>query len=252
MIVNNINNKIYNEIKNTIDIGSGAAYLLKFASALFITVAGISIVFILSVIMSIEKGSMQIPDFLEVFVLVITTFGIVVLSNSVWDILALSSSIDIPIHAALTHDSIKSMTMTKALVLLIVIAGIGYIPLSHYLFPGYEFLGGIMWMIHAGTVLFLTKYAEILSILLRDPFMSIYESIKIIKYSFLESLFITFLEIALVLGMFALIMQILNVYSAVIITSLAYLLFVKPASLKTSIQIAASNTNYKLKRCVKN
>jgi hypothetical protein len=136
------------------------------------------------------------------------------------------------------------MAMTKALVLLIVIAGIGYIPLSNYLFPGYEFLGGIMWIIQAGTVLFLTKYAEILSIPLRDPFMSICESVNIIKNSFLESLFITLLEIALVVGMFALIMQILNVYSAVIITSLAYLLFVKPASLKTAIQITAEKNNF--------
>lgn len=234
---------IVNDIKNKINIGSGAAYLLKFASALFITVAGIGIVFILGVIMYIGNGSIRTPEFPEVFILGLTIFGIVILSNSVWDILALSSSIGIPIHAALTQDSIKNMVMTKALVLLIVIAGIGYIPLSHYFFPGYEFLGGIMWIIQAGTVLFLTKYAEILSILLRDPFTSIYESIKIVQKSFLESLFITLLEIALVFGMFALIMQILNVYSAVIITSLAYLLFVKPASLKTSIQITASNTD---------
>ncbi len=235
---------IVNDIMNKIDIGSGAAYLLKFASALFITVTGIGIVFILGIIMSIGNGSIQTPEFPEVFILGLTLFGIVVLSNSVWDILALSSSIDIPIHAALTYDSIKSMAMTKALVLLIVIAGIGYIPLSNYLFPGYEFLGGIMWIIQAGTVLFLTKYAEILSIPLRDPFMSICESVNIIKNSFLESLFITLLEIALVVGMFALIMQILNVYSAVIITSLAYLLFVKPASLKTAIQITAEKNKF--------
>ncbi len=239
---------ILKDITNKIDIGAGTAYLLKFASALFITVAGIGIVFMLSAIMSIEKGRIQTPEFPEVFILGLTIFGIVVLSNSIWDILALSSSIDIPIHAALTHDAIKSMAMTKALILLIVIAGIGYIPLSHYLFPGYELLGGIMWMIHAGTILFLTKYAEILSIAMRDPFMSICESVNIIKNGFLESLFITLLEIALVFGMFALIMQILNVYSAVIITSLAYLLFVKPASLKTSIRITADNTDIYNKR----
>ncbi len=234
---------IVNEIKNKIDIGSGAAYLLKFASALFITIASIGILFILSVIMYIGNGSIQTLEFPEVFIFGVTIFGMVILSNSVWDLLALSSSIDIPIHAALTYDSIKSMAMTKALVVLIVIAGIGYFPLSHYLFPGYKYLGAIVLMIHAGTVLFLTKYAEILSILLHDPFMSICESINIIKNSFLESLFITLLETALVFGMFALIMQILNVYSAMIITSLAYLLFVKPASLKTSIQITAGNTN---------
>ena len=234
---------IVNDIKNKIDIGSGTAYLLKFASALFITIASIGILFILSVIMYIGNGSIQTPEFPEVFILGVTIFGMVILSNSVWDLLALSSSVNIPIHAALTHDSIKSMVMTKTLVLLIVMAGIGYIPLSHYLFPGYGILGAIVWMIHTGAVLFLTKYAEILSILLRDPFMSIYESVNIIKNSFLESLVITLLEIALVLGMFALIMQILNVYSAVIITSLFYLLFVKPASLKTSIQITAGNTN---------
>lgn len=243
MIVNNLKNKIYNGIKNKIDIGSGAAYLLKFASAFFITITSIGTLFMLDVILYIGNGSIQTPEFPEVFILGLTIFGIVVLSNSIWDILALSSSINIPIHDALTRDSIKNMAMTKALVLLIVIAGIGYIPLSNYLFPGDGLLGAIVWMIHTGAVLFLTKYAEILSILLRDPFMSIYESIKIIKYNFLESLVITLLEIALVIGMFALIMQILNVYSAVIITSLAYLLFVKPASLKTSIQITAGNTN---------
>lgn len=245
---------IVNDIKDKIDIGSGAAYLLKFASALFITVASIGILFILGAIMYIGNGSIQGPEFPEVFILGLTLFGIIVLSNSIWDILALSSSIDIPIRAALTSESIKSMAMTKALVLLIVIAGIGYIPLSHYLFPGYELLGEIMWVIQACAVLFLTKYAELLSIALRDrcdPFMSVYESMRVVKNSFFESLFITLLEIALVFGMFALIMQILNVYSAVIITSLAYLLFVKPASLKTSIQITASNTDIYNKKMIK-
>jgi hypothetical protein len=235
---------IANEIKNKIDIGSGVAYLLKFASALFITIAGIGILFILGAIMSIEKGSIQTPEFPEVFIFGLTLFGIVVLSNSVWDIMAFSSSTGIPIHATLTYDSIKSMAVTKALVLLVVIAGIVYIPLLHYFFPGYELLGGSMFIIQAGTVLFLTKYAEIVSIALHDPFISIYESIIIVKKNFHESLFITLLEIALVFGMFALIMQILNAYSAVIITSLAYHLFVKPASLKTSIQITAEKNNF--------
>ncbi|WAM22621.1 MAG: hypothetical protein OI715_00580 (plasmid) [Candidatus Methanoperedens sp.] len=226
---------IRNDIKNKIDLVSGTAYLLKFASALFITFACIVILFILGAIMSIQNGSIKTPEFPEVFILGLTIFGIVVLSNSVWDILALSSSI----HAALTYDSIKSMVMTKSLVLLIVIAGIGYIPLSHYFFPGYENLAGIVWMIHAGIVLFFTKYTEILSIQFHDPFTTICKSIRMIKNNFLESLVIALLEIALVLGIFALIMQILNVCSAVIITSLAYLLIFKPTLLKTSIQIAA-------------
>ncbi|MFA4936071.1 MAG: hypothetical protein WC568_09570, partial [Candidatus Methanoperedens sp.] len=79
---------IVNDIKNKIDIGSGTAYLLKFASALFITIASIGILFILSVIMYIGNGSIQTPEFPEVFILGVTIFGMVILSNSVWDLLA--------------------------------------------------------------------------------------------------------------------------------------------------------------------
>ncbi len=235
-------------------IKPGTIYLLKTAFMLSLAGAALFAVLFFAGLSMILSGQtnlniMHVLFTPEFFTICLVVFSIIMLSNSLFDTVAISVSTKAPAFSAIRYDVIKSVAMTNILVVLIAAAGIGYLPLFRSF--GYDYsVGMLLWIIHAGVILFISRYTEILSIRMStnentdsDPFKIIYASIKIIGKNSLESCASALFELAMPIGLFAVIMQLADIYAAVFITGLIYFFVIKPISLKAAIRIVMQPRN---------
>ncbi len=230
-------------------IKPGIIYLLK--TAFMLSLAGIALftVFFFVVLSTLLNSQanldiMQVFSTPEFFTISLIVFAIIMLSNSFFDTIAISMGTKAPAFSAIKYNVIKSVAMTKTLVVLIAVVGIGYPPLFRSF--GYDYsIGLLLWIIHTGIIFFISRYSEILSIRMSanentesDPFKIIHASIKITGKNSLESCTSALFELAIPIGLFAVIMQLADIYFTVLITGFIYFLIIKPISLKNTIHIA--------------
>lgn len=253
-----------NILKNMIEIDvlTAAACALKFVFFLLIVIAAASAVLVWE-LLGYAIGAVAHLDFLIIFLIFILMLSAVIMTNSFWDAVIITSNIK-PKNLNLQQifNSFSSIVKTKALILLTVSAGIAYIPLFYYLGIDLGILansirveympssaqtlasGYIIWLMHAGIVLFLTRYADAFAIYQPDPFTNIKNSIELIKNNLLESITFSLLEIASAVGMLAAVSYVTNIYAALVITSMLYFLTIKPVFSKISIQIVKQQSIY--------
>jgi hypothetical protein len=249
-----------NILKNMkeLDVLTAAACALKFVFFLLIVIAAASAVLVWE-LLRYAIGAVAHLDFLIIFLIFILMLGAVIMTNSFWDAVIITSNIK-PKNLNLQQifNSFSSIVKTKSLILFTASAGIAYIPLFYYLgilanSIRVEYMpssaqtlaaGGMIWLMHAGIVLFLTRYADALAVYQPDPFTNIKNSIELVKNNLLESITVSLLEIASAVGMLAAVSYVTNIYAALVITSMLHFLTIKPVFSKMSIQIVKQQSIY--------